>query len=241
MNTIKTKSNPLRPELKEVLEVVRNVPFFSDLKEEELEKIVRIGIRNKYKKGSLILLEHEMGAALFIILSGKVKIVRTDDQGREVILAILGEEDFFGEMSILDGHTRSASAVALSKTDLFMIHRKEFLELLHDYPAVMLALLKELAVRLRKANSQIKSLSLKNASGKVANVILQLADDIGIIRKGRVEVDNLPYQHDLANMAGTTRETISRVIHAFIKKGYIELEGKKQVINDYEEFKKMFG
>jgi len=161
------------------MEFIRNVPIFSDIESAELAKIVRVGVRKKYKKGSIILLEEETGAALFVIISGKVKIVRTDDDGREVILSILGENDFFGEMSILDGLSRSASVVAITKAELFMIHRRDFLKLLQDVPSVAVSLLKELTMRLRKADSQIKSLSLKDAAGRVANVILQLADDIG--------------------------------------------------------------
>jgi len=168
-----------------------------------------------------------------------VKIVRMDDDGREVILSILGESDFFGEMAILDGLTRSASVVATTKSELFMIHRRDFLKLLNDYPMVAIALLRELTGRLRKADAQIKSLSLKDAAGRVANVVLQLADDIGMFRKGRVEIDELPLQQDLANMAGTSRETISRMIHKFIKKGYLQLQGNRLIINDYESFKNL--
>jgi|APIni6443716594_1056825.scaffolds.fasta_scaffold73883_2 CRP/FNR family cyclic AMP-dependent transcriptional regulator len=231
---------PLSSELGEAMEFIRNVPVFADIEVAELAKIVRVGVRKKYKKGSIILLEEETGAALFVIVSGKVKIVRTDDEGREVILSILGENDFFGEMSILDGLSRSASVVAITKTELFMIHRRDFLKLMQDVPSVAISLLKEMTLRLRKADSQIKSLSLKDATGRVANVILQLADDIGTIRKGRVEIDELPLQQDLANMAGTSRETISRVVHSFIKKGLVEMRGNKLIISDYEKFKSLF-
>ena len=223
----------------EEVNFLRNVPIFNELSDQELEKIAGLGVRKKYKKGSIILLEEETGAALFVIVSGKVKIVRMDDDGREVILSILGESDFFGEMAILDGLTRSASVVATSKSELFMIHRRDFLKLLNDYPMVAIALLRELTGRLRKADAQIKSLSLKDAAGRVANVVLQLADDIGMFRKGRVEIDELPLQQDLANMAGTSRETISRMIHKFIKKGYLQMQGNKLIINDYESFKNL--
>src|SRR5512137_626574 len=106
---------PLASDLGEAMEFIRSVPIFNDIETNELTKIVRVGVRKKYKKGSIILLEEETGAALFVILSGKVKIVRTDDDGREVILSILGENDFFGEMSILDGLSRSATVVAITK------------------------------------------------------------------------------------------------------------------------------
>jgi CRP-like cAMP-binding protein len=231
---------PITPEVAETIKILRNVPIFGDIEQAELARIVHVGVRKKYKKGSIILLEEEAGAALFIIASGKIKIVRTDDEGREVILSILGENDFFGEMAILDGLARSATAVATTKTDLFMIHRQDFLKLLHEYPAVAISLLRELTSRLRKADAQIKNLSLKDANGRVANVIIQIADDIGKIRKGRVEIDELPLQQDLANMAGTSRETISRMLHQFIKKSHVELQGNKLIINDYEKFKSLY-
>ncbi|MBI3193304.1 MAG: Crp/Fnr family transcriptional regulator [Ignavibacteriae bacterium] len=231
---------PITPEVAETIKILRNVPIFGDIDQSELARIVHVGVRKKYKKGSIILLEEEAGAALFIIASGKIKIVRTDDEGREVILSILGENDFFGEMAILDGLARSATAVAITKTDLFMIHRQDFLKLLHEYPAVAISLLRELTSRLRKADAQIKNLSLKDANGRVANVIIQIADDVGKIRKGRVEIDDLPLQQDLANMAGTSRETISRMLHQFIKKGHVELQGNKLIINDYEKFKSLY-
>src|SRR5690349_5978645 len=136
-------------DIAKAMEFIRNVPFFADLEDSELLKIVRVGVRKKYIKGNIILLEQDSGAALFVIISGKVKIVRTSDDGREVILSILGENEFFGEMSLLDGMARSAGVVAMSKVKFFTIHRQDFLILLTSVPAVTLALLTELTMRLR--------------------------------------------------------------------------------------------
>lgn len=223
-----------------LMNFLRNVPIFADLDDTDLVKIVKLGVQKKYKKGGIILLEEETGTALFVIMSGKVKVVRADDDGREVVLAILSENDFFGEMAILDGLSRSASVVAITKTEVFMIHRNDFLELLHDYPPLAVSLLRELTMRLRKADAQIKSLSLKDAAGRVASVILQLADDIGKIKKGRVEIEDLPLQQDIANMAGTSRETVSRMIHMFVQQRHLELNGNTLIINDYEKFKSLY-
>jgi CRP-like cAMP-binding protein len=140
-------------------------------------------------------------------------------------------------MAILDGFTRSATVTALEDSELFIIQRNDFLDLLTSHPEISIALLQELTSRLRAADMKIKSLSLKDAEGKVASVILQLADDVGKIKKGVVEIEKLPLQQDLANMAATSRETISRTLHAFAKKGLVELEGSKLRILDYEKFK----
>jgi CRP-like cAMP-binding protein len=87
---------------------------------------------------------------------------------------------------------------------------------------------------------KIKSLSIKDAEGRVASVILQLADDVGRIKQGAVEIEKLPLQYDLANMAGTSRETISRTLHSFSKKGLVELEGSTLKILNYQKFKELF-
>lgn len=226
--------------MREEFKFLRMVPIFSDLDEPDLEKIAGLGTIKKYKKGNVIVLEQEAGASLFIIVNGKVKVVRTDDEGREVILTLLGPGEFFGEMALLDGMERSATVVANSKADIFVIHRMEFLKVLHDFPQIATALLAELARRLRRADAQIKSLSLKDAAGRVANVLLMLADDIGMFRKGKVEIEELPLQQDLANMAGTSRETVSRMLHQFIRQGHLTLEGSKVIIHNYEAFRREY-
>jgi CRP-like cAMP-binding protein len=224
----------------EEINFLRNVPIFAELEEKDLLRVVKLGTSQKYKKGNIVVLEQESGAALFVIISGKVKVVRMDEDGREVILSMFGPGEFFGEMSLLDGLARSASVVATVKSELFMIHRRDFLELLNEFPTVTISLLAELAMRLRKADMQIKSLSLKDAEGRVANVMLILADDVGIFRKGKVEIDDLPLQQDIANMAGTSRETVSRMIHLFIESGEVQIKGNKLIINDYEAFRKKY-
>jgi CRP/FNR family transcriptional regulator, cyclic AMP receptor protein len=221
-------------------EFLANVPIFSDLDDETLQKIIKSGVIQNYKKNSVILTEEDTGSALFVIVEGKVKISRSSGDEKEVILAMLNESDFFGEMSLLDGMSRSASVTAVDDSKLFIIQRAEFLDLLKKYPDVSVALLTELTKRLRSATMKIKALSLKDAEGKVATVLLQLADDVGKIRQGVVEIDHLPYQQELANMAGTSRETISRTLHSFAKKGLVELDGSKLRITDYEKFKETY-
>ncbi len=216
------------------------VPIFSDLPEETIEKIASVGMKKVYSKESIILMEEDSGSAMFVIIKGKVKVARTSSDGREVILSILSESDFFGEMAILDGLSRSASVIALEESELFIIQRDQFLELLKKYPEISINLLQELTRRLRSADMKIKALSLKDAEGKVATVILQIAEDAGKIKHGTVEIEKLPLQQDLANMAGTSRETISRTLHSFAKKGLVELEGSKLRILHFEKFRETY-
>ena len=137
-------------------EFLKYVPIFSELNEETLAQIFRIGLKKNYNKDSVILFEHESGAAFFIIEKGKVKVSRVSDDGKEVILSILGEADFFGEMAIIDGMARSANVTAMEDTDLFMIHRNDFLNLLNSHPEVSISLLQELTQILRSADMKIK-------------------------------------------------------------------------------------
>lgn len=219
---------------------LRFVPIFADLDDSAIDQILKLGMRKVFKKDSVIFFENEPDTSLFVIVEGQVKVSRVSDDGKEVILTILAESDFFGEMAILDGSNRSANVTAMTDTEMFIIQRSDFLNLLQSHPEVAVSLLVELAHRLRAADMKIKSLSLKDAEGKVATVILQLADDVGKIKNGTVEIERLPYQHDLANMAGTSRETISRTLHAFAKKGLVELNGSNLRILNYEKFKETY-
>ncbi|MGD9898432.1 MAG: cyclic nucleotide-binding domain-containing protein, partial [Calditrichaceae bacterium] len=127
------------------LSVLRTIPLFSELNDDELSQISKFAVRQYYKKDNMVLIEEEVGSTMFVILNGRVKISRISDEGREVILSILCDGDFFGEMSILDGQTRSANALTLEDNELLIIRSEDFLTVLYDYPQIAINLLKELA------------------------------------------------------------------------------------------------
>jgi CRP-like cAMP-binding protein len=222
------------------IDILKKVPIFSGISSKDLEKIVAVTHQRKYRKDSMILIEEEAGQTMFILMSGQVKISRISEDGREVILAVMAEGDFFGELSLLDGQSRSANVTVIKDAEMLLINREDFLSLLNEFPQIAIQLLRELAGRMRKSDSQIKSLSLKNAIGKVTGTLHRLAEDIGILQDNRIIIENLPTQQDMANMAGTSRETISRVIQRLINDKYIVKEGSKLIIPDYERFKKSF-
>ena len=226
----------------ENIEFLKNVPIFSELNDDTLIKLSQLGTLKSFEKDSIILSEQDAGSALFVMVTGKVKVARVsnDDKNKEVILTLLNPSDFFGEMALLDGLARSATVTSIENSQVFIIQRNDFLDLIQQHPEVSIALLQELTQRLRAAGMKIKALSLKDAEGKVATVLLQLADDMGKIKQGVVEIEKLPYQHELANMAGTSRETISRTLHTFAKKGLVELEGATLRITSYEKFKDLY-
>lgn len=220
--------------------ILKYVPIFSELDDNILSRIEELGLFRNYKKDMIIMDEGNEGPGLFIITKGAVKITRNDSEGREIILTILGEYEYFGEMSLLDGQNPSANVIAMENTELFYLGREQFMQLIQYNPKITYALLEGLIKRLRAADDKIKSLSLLKAEGKIISAIIQLAEISGTMKQGMVEVD-LPFQHDIANIAGTSRETVSRVLHALEKKGLVQLEGSKIRIPDYNTFKKSYG
>ena len=219
---------------------LRNVPIFSDLKDSDLNIISDKMISRAYKKGQMILLEESQGETFFIIVSGAVKFTRLSDDGREVILAILSESDFFGEMSLLDGEGRSANIVANEDAEVLTLSRRDFLDCLETYPKIAIALLEELAIRLRKSDQHIESLSLSDSEHRIAITLIRFAQELGTIKQGDVKISNLPFQQDIANMAGTSRETVSRTLKLLEEKDLIKKEGKDLIIYKFDEFRQLF-
>ena len=130
--------------------------------------------------------------------------------------------------------------IALEKTEVLTLNRKDFLIVLQEYPKIAIQLLKELASRLRKSDRQIASLSLSDAEKRIALCIIRFADERGIIRNGRVSIAKIPIQQDIANMAGTSRETVSRALNVLEKEQLIDRNGRELVIIDYKKFIKEF-
>ena len=222
------------------LDHLKNVPIFADLSSSDLEKISNKMILRNYNKGQVILLEESKGETFFVINTGEVKVTKLSDDGREVILAILGESDFFGEMSLLDGEGRSANIVANEDSTALTLSRNDFLSCLESYPKIAISLLEELAVRLRKSDKHIESLSLSDSEHRIGITIARLAEEIGTIKKGVVSIKKLPFQQDIANMAGTSRETVSRTIKLFEDKKILTRNGRALTIFDFNSFKKSF-
>lgn len=220
---------------------LESINLFYGVKNDFLDHISTLCKSKTFPKSSMIILEEEYGDRLFIVKNGTVKITRVNDEGKEVILALLGSGDFFGEMAILDGNFRSANALAQEKCELITINKEDFLELLKNNFQICMNLLEELAVRLRKSDQQIEALSLSDAEHRIGVSILNLAEDMGVIKNGEVTIESLPYQQDIANMAGTSRETVSRVLKLFEDRLLISKIGHTLKISDYKFFKRIFG
>ena len=224
----------------EKIELLQSVSIFWDLDEDELGHIADKMVAKHFENGNYIFLEDSEGEQCFFVLEGSVKVTRLSKDGREVILAMLNEGDFFGEMSLLDGESRSANVIALEKTKVLTLDRNDFIAVVNDYPQIAVQLLKELARRLRKSDRHIASLSLSDAEKRIALCIIRFADEQGVIQNGKVSIPKTPIQQDIANMAGTSRETVSRALGLLEKEDLIERNGRELIILDYKKFIKEF-
>ena len=224
----------------EKIELLQSVSIFWDLNENDLGHIADKMVAKHFENGNYIFLEDSDGEQCFFVLEGSVKVTRLSKDGREVILAMLNEGDFFGEMSLLDGESRSANVIALEKTKVLTLDRNDFIAVVNDYPQIAVQLLKELARRLRKSDRQIASLSLSDAEKRIALCIIRFADEQGVIQNGKVSIPKTPIQQDIANMAGTSRETVSRALGLLEKENLIERNGRELIILDYKKFIKEF-
>ncbi len=222
------------------IELLHTVPIFNDLNNKDIIAMSEKMVSRSYDKGQMILLEESMGETFFVITEGSVKITRLSDDGREVILAMLGEGDFFGEMSLLDGEGRSANVVSIEDSEVLTLSRNDFLDILQTYPKIAISLLEELARRLRKSDQQIESLSLSDVEHRIGMTLVRLSEELGKIKNGNVKIPNLPYQQDIANMAGTSRETVSRTLSILEEKGLVVREGRNLTIFDYTAFCRAF-
>lgn len=212
------------------ISLLRRVPLFEVLKDDDLEAIARVTITRSYDKDQVIILAEEEGDALFIIADGQVKVSIVSEDGREVILSLLGEGAVFGELSLLDGKPRSANVVATQDTKLYMVRRADFLQLIYKVPQIAVGLLAELAARLRKTDRKIEGLALLDVTSRISETLLQLADEQGSETKFGVSLEERPTHQQLASMSGTTRETVSRVLKRLEGQGYISSEGRSITI-----------
>ena len=222
-------------------EFLKDVNIFSHLSDEKIDEIKKYFTLREYPKGSMIILEEEYGDVVFLVKKGTVKITRVNDEGKEVILSLMGENDMVGEMSVIDGESRSANVLAQENCEVYAIRSEDFLRLLKENFEISFSLMGELANRIRKSDQHIEALSLSDAEHRIGVSILNLAEELGVIVKGKVTIDNLPFQQDIANMSGTSRETVSRILKLFEDRNMLVKKGHKLMIPDYNNFKRYFG
>ena len=202
--------------------LLRNVPLFSVLPEGQLSLLTSVVSRKSYPRNSKIITAGELTDSLYVIISGRLKVLMSDDEGREVILAILDSNDFFGEMGLLDDSPRSASVIALEACELLILSKREFKKCLSENFELSLAVMRGLVKRLREADEKIGSIALMDVYGRVARLLLEMSETID----GQKVVIKKLAKQDIAKMIGASREMVSRVMKDLQVGGYIEVRGR---------------
>jgi CRP-like cAMP-binding protein len=205
--------------------VFRRVALFSELGNGELEALGRNLSPKTYPAGSPIIRESEPGDLFFVILRGEVKVFVDSPDGREVVLSHLQTGDFFGEMALLEGESRSASVTALTDCELAVLARAEFLAVLARDFSLTRKILQTLSARLRKANEVIESMALLDVGGRLARYLIRLADETGQPPVDGYFVVTRPTHQEIANSIGATRETVTRMLKQFESRKLIRTKG----------------
>ncbi|MCK5687725.1 Crp/Fnr family transcriptional regulator, partial [Myxococcota bacterium] len=217
--------------MSEMRQLLAKVSIFEGLNAEASLELSKCLQPVTYAKDQLIVSQDDEGDSLFIIKSGKVKVVLYGENSREMILTIFKVGDFFGEMSLLDGQPRSASVIALEESDILVLSREDFVTHLKTWPATALNILSEMSVRLRQADEVIGNLALLDVYGRLAQVLIRLARTDGEDRDEGIYIKERPTQQELASMVGTSRETVSRVLSELQRQGFISMQGKSVMLS----------
>ena len=196
---------------------LRRVPLFSGLTESQLETLAAGSARRSYPKGRTIVSEGEPSQSMYILLAGRAKVQRSDAEGKEVILAVLGSGEIIGEMSLIDDAPRSASVVTLESCEFMGVSKDAFKAMLAQNPEVAMNVMRGLVRRLREADKKIETLALLDVYGRVARVLLDFSEVVG---GERIVKNKLPRQ-EIAKMIGASREMVSRVMKGLEIDGYI--------------------
>jgi CRP/FNR family cyclic AMP-dependent transcriptional regulator len=209
-------------------QILRTVPLFASLNDEQLRLLQPCLQQRSYPRSSFILRAGEETDALYIILSGRVKILIPDEQGREVILAVMGPSEFFGEMGLLDDQSRSASVETLEPCQMLRFSKSGFVGCLKNNFDLAMIIIRSLVKRLRAADRKIESLALIDVYGRVARLLLDNAEEID----GMWIVKQAPPKQEIARMIGASREMVSRVVKDLQERGYIRTEKRKVYLLD---------
>lgn len=218
------------------LDVIRGVFIFSELDDAHLRDVLSHCREQEVDKGQVIVTENAPGDALFVILSGDVKVSVVSSEGKEIILSTLKGGEFFGEMSLLDGATRSANVIALSKAGLLRLSREDFLNQILPEREIASAILAVMSRRLRAANERITNLIALDVFDRLGRYFQREATDKGrLLIDGSVVFERLP-QSDIASIIGSSRETVTRMIREMVDQGLIAVSGRSIILKrDYDD------
>jgi CRP-like cAMP-binding protein len=215
------------------LNIVRTVPLFGALPGRDLASVAELLGERCYAKDDYIFFEGDPPEALYIVWTGRVKLLRHSREGRDVVLDVIGPNRLLGEMSVFEGAPYDSTAQAMEPTALISIARQDFLTLLRRFPRLSLTVIAELGRRLRSASDLVHSLAVERVARRIARVLLKMADAAGVpAAEGGTLIDVTLTRQDVADMAGTTVETTIRTMSRFRQDGLIVTKRGRVIILD---------
>ena len=208
--------------------VLKSVPLFASFPDDQLRMLVTVVARRSAPRSSVIMAAGDPIDSLYIVISGRLKVMMGDADGKEVILSLIGPGEFFGEMGLIDESPRSASVVAIEPCELLSISKRDFRKCLQENFEMAMTVMRGLVRRLREADRKIGSLALLDVYGRVARLLLDMSENVN---GQKVVTKRLPKQ-DIAKMIGASREMVSRVMKDLQMGGYIEMRGSTILLRD---------
>jgi CRP/FNR family cyclic AMP-dependent transcriptional regulator len=204
----------------------KGIPLFAGLSDSDHQLLLRVAIRRSYPRHTLLIQECDVGESLYLLRDGRAKVYLSEPDGREVILSILGPGNFFGELALLDEQPCSANVQTMVACEFYVISKVEFQRCLVANGGMASNLLKALSRRLREADQQIESLSLKDVQGRVRQALRQLVQ----LEEGQLVVPARLTHRDIAGMVGASREMVTRVFRHLEASGFVRVDGRRITI-----------
>jgi len=223
-----------------LLSTLAAVPLFAGYDRDELTRLAATVRLRRFRRGEVVFHRGDPGSTLFVVATGRVKIVAPTEAGESALLAVMGPGDFFGELSLLDGDPRSATAIALEPLELWTLHRDEVLGPLLAVPAAA-ALLRVLAMRIRRCDTLVEEVSYLDLSTRLARALLRLAEDHGEPGPGGITITLSLTQSDLAAMIGGSRPRVNVLLGQYQNEGFLRFAGRAIVLSDLQALRAYAG
>lgn len=201
---------------------LKNISIFSGIPDPELKAIETLSVTRTYPKNTVIINEGDQANAMYLVVTGKVRVYVSDESGKEFILNTMGPGDYFGELALLDDEVRSASVITTEKSAFSIIYKDDFSKVILSHPNIALVLLKNLSSTVRQLTENVKTLALQDVYGRIRKTLLSLA----VEKNGETFIEERLTQQDIANRIGSSREMVARILKDLSLGGYIEIDKK---------------
>jgi len=203
--------------------------LFSDLRSSDNDVLTEHGTIRSYPANSILINEGDDTDSLYVVMEGEVKAYASDENGKEVILNMLGPGEYFGELALVDSEPRSASVKTMEPTKVMVIGKHDFKKALAENPDMAYNMIQSLSRQVRELTNNVKSLALMDVYGRVAHTLLDLATEL---EDGKMVIEQKLTHQDIADMVGASREMVSRILKDLVNGGYISIKSKIVTINE---------